>query len=67
MWELIDWKGEAEMEVDTLIQDCVVETHYKEIIQSKKTNGHPKIPDISNKLDEYEMYVPLLDDTPYRT
>ena len=63
MWELIAWKGKAEIKRDTLIQDCAVESYFKEIFQSRKTKDNPKIPDISNKLDEYEMYVPLLDDT----
>ena len=65
MWELIDWKGKAEIKRDTLIQDCAVESYFKEIFQSRKTKDHPKIPDISNKLDEYKMHVPILDDTPH--
>ena len=62
MWERIDWKGKAEEKKEVLIRDQDVDTYFRDIFQSEKTKNHPKIEDIQSKLEEYETYVPILDD-----
>ena len=62
MWERIDWKGKAEEKKEVLIRDQDVDTYFRDIFQSEKTQHHPKIAEIQSKLDVYESYVPTLDD-----
>ena len=62
MWERIDWRGKAEAKKEVLIRDQDVDSYFRNIFQSEKTKDHPKIDDIKERLDVYEMYVPILDD-----
>ena len=64
LWDMIDWKGKADVKKETLIQDYAVDSYFRDIFQSKKTKDHPVITTIKNKLDAFEMYIPLLDDIP---
>ena len=62
MWERIDWRGKAEAKKEILIRDQDVDSYFRSIFQSEKTKEHPKIEDVQERLQAYEMYVPSLDD-----
>ena len=47
MWNLIDWKGKAEKKKEILISDGNVDSYFKDIFQSNRTNNHPAIPIIN--------------------
>ena len=62
MWERIDWRGKAEAKREILIRDQDVDSYFRKIFQSDKTKGHPRIDDVAERLQTYEMYIPVLDD-----
>lgn len=64
MWKRIDWKGKAETKADVLIRDQDVDSYFRGIFQSEKTKDNPTISDIQETLQEYDTYIPILDDTP---
>ena len=65
LWDLIDWHGKAEIKKETLIHDRDVDLYFRSIFQSENTLNHPTVSDIEN-IDTYEMYIPILDDTPQK-
>ena len=67
IWDLLDWNRKVEAKKQILIQDTEIYPYFKAIFQSYKTNNHPKIADINDNLDNFDMYVPLLDDIPQNT
>ena len=66
MWELIDWNGKAENKKDILIQDNDADAYFRNIFQSKSTFGHPTIADVTDQLDTYNTFIPLMDDIPQK-
>ena len=62
MWKLIDWKGKADLKKEALIQESDITPYFKKIFQSEKTQNHPKVESIQERLDTYMCYVPELDD-----
>ena len=62
MWKFIDWKGKADLKKEALIQETDITPYFKRIFQSEKTQNHPKVESIQDRLDTYMCYVPELDD-----
>ena len=62
MWKLIDWKGRADLKKEILIQESDITPYFKNIFQSEKTQEHPKVESVKERLESYTCYVPGLDD-----
>ena len=62
MWNLINWNGKAEIKTESLLHEYDAGLYFRNIFQSKHTRNHPTTADIANKLNTYEMHVPILDD-----
>ena len=43
MWEMIDWKGKADLKKEKLIQESEITPYFKNIFQSEKTKTQPTI------------------------
>ena len=64
LWECIDWKGKAEVQPEKQAKEAEILRYFKGIFQSPKTKNNPVIDDVWDELDTYDMYIPILDDTP---
>ena len=62
MWNLIDWKGRADSKKEVLIQESDITPYFAKIFQSEKTQNHPKVESVIEQLNNYNVYVPDLDD-----
>ena len=66
MWEMIDWKGNADTKKEILINESEITPYFQNIFQSEKTENHPKISDIEPNLESYQRHIPFLDNLPQR-
>ena len=64
LWERIDWKGKCVVYQPKDISPSVITPYFKNIFQSEKLNDAPAIDNVLNQLEHYNLYIPLLDDTP---
>ena len=64
MWQMIDWKGKADVKKETLIHESEITPYFKNIFQSKNTQNHPTIDDIKDVIESNEMEIPHLDCLP---
>ena len=62
LWENIDWSGRSIKYETPKISASVIHPYFTTIFQSEKLNGSPTIEDVGNDLENYELYIPLLDD-----
>ena len=63
LWNSIDWKGSAEAKVEKPAHESDTMKYFTSIFQSTKTKDHATIKDIKENLDNYNQYVPSLDDS----
>ena len=61
---MIDWKGKAELKNVEKVDEFQTQKYFSDIFQSDETKLHPTIYDISHEIENYNFYVPILDDNP---
>ena len=61
---MIDWKGKAELKNVEKVDEFQTQKYFSDIFQPDKTKLHPTIYDISHEIENYNFYVPTLDDNP---
>ena len=61
MWNLIDWKGKGQINKNDNINEATINQYFKKIFQSEKTANNPTLPDIRDKINEYNLSVPEMD------
>ena len=64
LWEMIDWKGKAEVKADETANECEMLKYFTGIFQSTKTKTHPTVSTTFCDLESYDTYIPILDDIP---
>ena len=64
LWNMIDWKGKAEIQPEEQADEREIMNYFKDIFQSKKTENHPKINSIMCDVESCDLYIPILDDMP---
>ena len=64
MWGVIDWKGMSDVNDNKILHDSQIQKYFRNIFQSHKTKQHPTVSNITNKLHNYFLYIPILDDVP---
>ena len=64
MWDKIDWSGKAEVERKKDLQDYQIYQYFTNIFQSHKMKNLPTIANILGDLEDYQIYIPILDDLP---
>ena len=57
MWKLIDWKGNADLKKEVLIQESDITPYFKNIFQSENTRDHPKVESVKERLNAYTNLV----------
>ena len=62
MWNMIDWKGRADIKKEALIRKADITPYFRKIFQSEKTKDHPTIDSVQDALQSYQAYVPVTDD-----
>ena len=62
LWKLIDWNDKTNKDSNIPIDPKVINTYFTDIFQSKHTKNNPTISDIIPIVQEYDMYIPILDD-----
>ena len=61
LWQAVDWKGSAEQKTEKPAHEADTMKYFTSIFQSTKTKDHDTIMDIRDELDNYDNYVPSLD------
>ena len=64
MWGVIDWKGKSEVNENKILHDSQIQKYFRNIFQSQKTMHHPTVSNIMNKLHNYFLFIPILDELP---
>ena len=62
LWEAIDWKGKAEEKMEKPAYEADTLKYFTGIFNSEKTAKNPIISDIEGKINNYNNYIPKLDD-----
>ncbi len=62
LWELIDWNEKSSDNNQESNDPDVINLYFSNIFQSEKTAKNPTIQDVIQKINQYEIYIPLLDD-----
>ena len=62
MWNMIDWKGRADIKKEALIRKADITPYFKKIFQYEKTRNHPKVDSVQDNIQSYQAYVPVTDD-----
>ena len=47
-----------------ILHDSQIQKYFRNIFQSHKTKHYPTVSNITNKLHNYFLYIPILDDVP---
>ena len=61
LWKMIDWKGSVQEDDQNELSFQEIYRFFLNIFQSKKTSKSPVIADSKNKLDQYNVYIPITD------
>ena len=64
MWNLIDYKGKNEIYQDKKLDESVTNRYFTDSFKPKKIISTPTIDNIRKRLENYEMYIPILNDPP---
>ena len=64
LWNMIDWKGKAEVKKEEPADESETTKYFTEIFQSSKTKSHPVVSDVMHTVESYDTYIPILDDNP---
>ena len=62
LWETIDWKGKAEEKIEKPAYEADTLKYFAGIFNSEKTMYNPIISDIAEEIENYNKYIPSLDD-----
>lgn len=62
LWEAIDWNGKAETKIEKPAYEADTMKYFTGIFNSEKTKNNPIVHDIKEEIDNYNVYIPSLDD-----
>lgn len=64
LWKAIEWKGGAEAKPEKPAHETDTIKYFTSIFQAAETKKHPAVTDVIEDLNQYEMYIPILDNPP---
>jgi hypothetical protein len=65
LWKVIDYKDKAATETNddvSKISEKAIQKYFRGIFQDERLSERPTISDVREAVDEYNVYIPLLDD-----
>ena len=65
LWKVIDYKDKAASETNdeiSKISEKVIQKYFRGIFQDERLSERPTISDVRETVNEYNVYIPLLDD-----
>ena len=62
LWELIEWNDKSKNVNYDTINPKIINSYFTNIFQNKNIIGNPTIQDIIQAVNNYDIYMPILDD-----